>query len=285
MILARNSNGTFPVPTTAFKWAIGVHVLFFVLVALSLFWKWERKVVTEEFVFELVTESAELTEPSPPASVVAEPEPNALPEIEPPQLEAFTPREVSVTPALPPRPEPKPEPKVVEPKPVPVKKKIEPVQPPVEQKAERISFDQFNAANNKKKKKPTPRAQVPAPSVKRYQINKPSVGRIQLNSAQSSAANNPRMASLMASYAALLKSQIEVAWNRPTSSPQGELTATVKFTVSAQGVISNVRLVGPSGYSLFDQSVVRAVKAAAGVGPTPSGQAESYSLPFTLTPS
>jgi protein TonB len=74
-----------------------------------------------------------------------------------------------------------------------------------------------------------------------------------------------------ASYFARIKRQIELAWGYPNEAQRkgisGELT--LRFKISKDGNLTNVRLINGSGYNVLDEAALQAVKSAAPYYPFP----------------
>lgn len=101
-------------------------------------------------------------------------------------------------------------------------------------------------------------------------------------------ANSPRpltqqQLSALEAYSARLRSRIDTAWAKPASLAGVRIAATVVFDVSATGRITNARLKPGSGNSAFDQSVLAAFRKVISAGPTPTGQAHSFTMTFRMT--
>jgi TonB family protein len=86
----------------------------------------------------------------------------------------------------------------------------------------------------------------------------------------------------LADYSARLRSRIDAAWTKPAQLAGVNLVAEIVFDVSASGRITNVRLSRSSGNSAFDQSILAALRRATSAGPTPTGQAHQFTLPFRM---
>jgi TonB family protein len=215
----------------------------------------------KEHVFEMVEPPSEVSDAS---SSAPQPElPSDLPvvDLQPvPQVDIPAPL-----------PEPPPEPTPV--------KTVEPT--PSEPKL--ISAADF--FKNHPKEDPKPRTPAPTP---RKNISVPQIDVPQLivprssNTNHSSQQLSSQQLSALSSYSARLRSKIDAAWTKPAHLAGVSLVAEVVFDVSATGRISNVRLSPGSGNAAFDQSVLAAFRKSASAGPTPTGQAHSFSLPFRM---
>jgi TonB family protein len=125
---------------------------------------------------------------------------------------------------------------------------------------------------------PAPRQNITVPKIDVPKLVVPRNQSVSDPSAQLSA----QQMSALSSYSARLRSKLDAAWTKPPQLAGVSLVAEVVFDVSATGSITNVRLSSSSGNSAFDQSVLSAFRRVASAGPTPTGQAHSFSLPFRM---
>lgn len=74
-----------------------------------------------------------------------------------------------------------------------------------------------------------------------------------------------------ASYFARIRRQIELAWNYPNEAQRKGMTGelTLRFQISRDGNLMNVRLINGSGYNILDEAAFQAVKSAAPYYPFP----------------
>jgi len=74
-----------------------------------------------------------------------------------------------------------------------------------------------------------------------------------------------------ASYFARIKRQIELSWNYPNEAQRKGMTGelTLRFQISRDGNLTNVRLINSSGYNILDEAALQAVKSAAPYYPFP----------------
>jgi TonB family protein len=207
-------------------------------------------------VFEMVESPSEQSQSPQPS-----PQPQAPAELPPVELPPVP--EVNI-----PKPAPRP---VDRPKPP------EPPKPPAPQQL--ISADDFFRDNPKPD--PTPRPVRPRPSLSVPQIEVPTLV-IPSNPNSPSAQLSPQQRSALADYSARLRSRIDAAWGKPEQLAGVNLVAEVIFDVAASGRISNVRISRSSGNAAFDQSILAAFRRATSAGPTPTGQAHQFSLPFRM---
>lgn len=208
-------------------------------------------------VFEMV---------EPPSKVSDSPNsPTPLPPVElPPEVKLPPVPQVDIQPPQPtPPPEPTPRPVETPPKP------------------KMVSYEDFIKKNPKKD--PTPRPQTPRQQITVPQIDVPQLV-VPQNPAQQNT-NRPlsqQQLTELQRYSARLRSKIDAAWVKPAQLAGVRLTSKVVFDVSASGRITNVRLRPGSGNSAFDQSVLAAFRKVSSAGPTPTGQAHSFTLPFRM---
>lgn len=214
-------------------------------------------------VFEMIEPPSEVSD----AQDLAPPPPVELPPQ--PQVELPPVPQVDIPKPPPPpadSPIPKPIPKPA-PKPTPPQERL-------------MSAEEF--FENNPRSDPKPRPVQPRPNITVPQIEVP-----QLVIPQSSPSNpRPRISaqemSALADYSARLRSRIDAAWTKPAQLAGVQLMAEVIFDVSASGSITNVRLSRGSGNAAFDQSILAAFRQASSAGPTPTGQAHQFTLPFRM---
>jgi protein TonB len=74
-----------------------------------------------------------------------------------------------------------------------------------------------------------------------------------------------------ASYFARIKRQIELVWEYPHQAQRKGITGelTLRFQISKEGNLMNVRLINSSGYNVLDEAALQAVKSAAPFYPFP----------------
>ncbi len=83
-------------------------------------------------------------------------------------------------------------------------------------------------------------------------------------------------------YISSLKAQINQAWNKPSQLSGRQFVATLRFTVSSKGVISDVQITDSSKNELFDHSVLAAFERVGRAVPTPDGNTYSLILTFRM---
>ena len=74
-----------------------------------------------------------------------------------------------------------------------------------------------------------------------------------------------------ASYFLRIKRQIELVWSYPDEAERKGITGqlTLRFRISRDGNLMNVRLINGSGYNILDEAALQAVKSAAPYYPFP----------------
>ena len=74
-----------------------------------------------------------------------------------------------------------------------------------------------------------------------------------------------------ASYFARIKRQIELTWDYPNEAQRKGMTGelSLRFQISRDGNLMNVRLINSSGYNVLDEAALQAVKSAAPYYPFP----------------
>jgi colicin import membrane protein len=88
--------------------------------------------------------------------------------------------------------------------------------------------------------------------------------------------------SLLEAYFALLKARIKEN-HVPPEGVSDRLSARVEFFVAADGSISSVRIVSPSGNFDFDRSVIEAVEHTRSIGPRPDARSESVTMAIKMS--
>lgn len=83
------------------------------------------------------------------------------------------------------------------------------------------------------------------------------------------------------SYIALLIQRLRAAHEKPPGLSD-LLEARVQFRIAANGTISDVRIVGSSGSSEFDQSVLAAFARVRSIGATPNGKSDTWIVTFKM---
>ncbi len=77
--------------------------------------------------------------------------------------------------------------------------------------------------------------------------------------------------STLPSYFARIKRQIEMVWDYPYEAQREGITGqlTLRFQISRDGNLMNVKLINGSGYNVLDEAALQAVKSAAPYYPFP----------------
>jgi len=173
-----------------------------------------------------------------------------------------------------------PVPQVEIPKPPPTPRPTETPQPTPEPQL--VDYQDFSKEHPKEN--PKPRPVTPRPNISVPQIDVPKLIVPQNPTSNNSSPQLSRQQmSALADYSSRLRSRIDAAWVKPAQLAGVRLVAEVVFDVSASGRITNARLRPGSGNTAFDQSVLAAFRKATSAGPTPTGQAHQFSLPFRMT--
>jgi TonB family protein len=85
-------------------------------------------------------------------------------------------------------------------------------------------------------------------------------------------------------YATAINDAVHKHWSTPTGfvsdSELAALSADVRISISADGVLANPRVTKPSGNQYFDDSCMQAVKATGRVPPPPAGFKRGFTLVF-----
>lgn len=88
--------------------------------------------------------------------------------------------------------------------------------------------------------------------------------------------------SLLDAYFALLKARIKEN-HIPPEGVSDRLSARVEVFVAADGSLSNVRIVSPSGNFEFDRSVIEAVEHTRSIAARPDGRSESVTMTIKMS--
>ncbi len=86
---------------------------------------------------------------------------------------------------------------------------------------------------------------------------------------------------LLDSYIALLIQRLRAAHEKPPGLSD-LLEARVQFRIAADGTISGVKIVGSSGSSEYDQSVLEAFARVRSIGKTPNGKSDTWIVTFKM---
>ena len=86
---------------------------------------------------------------------------------------------------------------------------------------------------------------------------------------------------LLDTYLALLRQRLIEAHEKPAGLSD-QVWAQAEFYVAADGSISRISIVRPSGSAEFDQSVVAACRNVRTIGPRPDGQGSTFKVKFRM---
>ncbi len=216
-------------------------------------------------------------EPEPtiaPVPVLKEPEVVKPKEPEPIPVEPTKPEPVKPEP---PKPEPKkPEPKKPEP-PKPEAKKPEPKKPTPKPKGQSLNSALADLAKN------TPQSNS-APAGQGLDQAMASLSQ-ELGDSSSQAEGDGGMGGgdgvgILGVYEDSVVSRIRPNWSRPERADRKQYTAVVNIKIAPTGLIQESRIVRSSGDSLFDASVLRAVRATTTLEPPPNPEAMDMNINF-----
>lgn len=256
-------------------------------------------------IFELVAgdgnayDATEATQgvPSPaPAPSMALPTINSVREWTPPPVPVAP---VEPTPVAPVAPAPPPRPTAVRPEPAPnFRQQITTVRRQEERKADReikqqrvedarlakASYEQFLREQGAKSS-PSQRAPAAAPTP--GPRLDPNAARRGLESATSTGpgAGGPAAKAdtgpALDRYFAMLRERLRANHEKP-GGLSDLLSAEAEFTLAANGVLTGVRIVRPSGNADFDASVLEAFARVRSIGPRPDGKTGTHRLTFRM---
>ncbi len=258
----------------AFVIAVVLHLVLFALLFTG-YLVTPREEMPDSPPFELHHPPSEVQQqPSP-----VESQPRQVRQIELPRFEV---EEVELPSAEPrerpqPAPEPPPEPRQPAPEPEP--------------QYERVTINQFRAEHGTPQ---TPQARPqqqarpqPAPPIEAPRIDTSNI-RQQLQAVVTSTTDIEQFSRLSATdqremerYFARLRVAIERSWSKPSAATTG-MSATVRFSLSAQGRITGARVVSSSGSQEFDRSIVQAFERLASFEAPPDGESYTPSLTFRV---
>tara|TARA_B100001248_G_scaffold241598_1_gene208377 strand:- start:48829 stop:49557 length:729 start_codon:yes stop_codon:yes gene_type:complete len=174
--------------------------------------------------------------------------------------------------------------KMPERKPPPV---AEPVKPkPAPAPVKKMSYAEFV----KKEGKPKPRAprknkpkQVAAPKLNVGQLTAQlEQVLVHDDSGKTVEARFPVDYSALNAYIAKVRERLDASWKKPEKLAALHPTAVVEFSVEANGHLSGVRIVQASGYSDFDNSVLRAFSQTNNLGSPPEPHRYTLRLTFKM---
>lgn len=261
---------------TGFVLALALHLaILLLMVAWSLF---RERPPEEPFTFELVSPPIEFRPetPPPPRDVVAPPEPAPTPPVR--EINFQMPDLPEVPVVIPrsnerPRPTPPPEPRPAPPPPPP---------PPA-----RTTIDDF------RRDTPPPRPTPPRPAPTRPPVEAPRVTAPQpawqniernVDPAPTPTNRPPTQAERdeLQRYFDRLHAAIYAVWIASAADFEPGLVTRVRFTLSAEGVLRNPSVVTSSGNARFDQSILAALRQVRPIGPVPTREEMTITLPFRM---
>lgn len=259
----------------AFYISTGVHVCFFVILALFAFTQLIPK-EPEPFVFEVVDTADNQILPA-----INPTEPVEVSRIDAPDIPEFKYEEP------PPIVRPERVTRPPEPEPEPVKETPPPVRPkPVEAKKPKVVKTTAADFFNKNPKRQTPQQAQPPTTARKVdvpKINAPKLNDIKLSSPTSNNfTNSAQLQAAISSYGARLRANAEVAWSRPHLSNAKSLEVIIIFTIAADGKILNVRIAKSSGNSILDKSALAGARKTRSAGPLPVSETTEFRVPYQV---
>lgn len=256
-------------------YGISLSLHFFVLacVAIMTFLGGCKEEIHPDHVFEMVSLSV-------PTSTAQQPTPQPQQTPEPsPRLKQPDFAPVPNPPAEPVQ-QPQPQPKA---KPTPAPKPKPQPEPKPKPRLQTTSYADF--ANEHKLPEDKAPAPKPRPRVDLPDFNTDKMKNALARDIESVKLNLPANSNLtaaqqeaLASFGNQLRAHLEKRWKKPGIFAQAILTVNV----SPDGSLS-ARLKKSSGDTLFDRSVLNAVKAVGKMPPPPGGKSASFDIPFTMT--
>jgi TonB family protein len=270
-----------PCKRRIFYWTLGGHgLILLILVFGGLISSCSRPKKAIPHVFTLVTA------PSPQA-VSAAPKPaTAIPKAKPePTKPQPQPKPAQTQPKTQETPAPKPKPVVTPPKNQNTQPKPKPTPKPTEKKPEPKlqsyeSFLQSQAQPNQPQPKPAQPKPQPQADPKNKLIEELQ-GLMREVPTHGPAASSEETRALNA-YIGSLRSLIDQLWEQPENLPPGEWLASIQFTVSSNGQITQVRFIQRSGNTTFDQSIIRAMNQFRSAPIPPGGKTRTFEIPFRM---
>lgn len=186
------------------------------------------------------------------------------PEPEPVVQKAPEPRKVEPSPI-----KPAPEPKKTVPKPEP---KAEPVK-----KMTKAEFDRLHA----NQPNPTKVTQSRPVQVKTINVKGITGGSVTAKSGAGGKALTKAESDALEGYIALLLQRLRAAHSKPAGLSD-LLQAKVRFSIAANGTLSNVKIITSSGSREFDQSVLEAFAKVRSIGAVPNGKGDVWEVIFRM---
>lgn len=88
--------------------------------------------------------------------------------------------------------------------------------------------------------------------------------------------------SALQAYGLSIHRRINSQWTQPRFKTEEDFSVEVAFTVLANGMVSDVRLIKRSGSAIFDRSILSVFKEIGRFEPTPSQKKERFQMMFKL---
>ncbi len=153
----------------------------------------------------------------------------------------------------------------------------EPVKQSKPQAKPTLTYEQFI----KKEGNPKPRMQP----VNRQKVELPLIDWQELELTVTASQSNDRLSETQINellhFQNQLRNQLYAAWKQQEIAAVNIMCIAI-FEVSANGLISSVRLSPSSGDSNFDASVLEAFRRISRVQPTPTGRSHQFKMPFKV---
>lgn len=172
------------------------------------------------------------------------------------------------------------------PTPTPTPPPPPPVEQPRERPPERIRFEDHARTNPAPR--PTPRPAPAPPRVETPRVNAPQPvwQNVERNVEPTPTTTNrpPTQAERdeLARYFDRLHAAIHAIWAAQSSDFEPGLVTRVRFSLTAEGVLQNPTVVTSSGNRRFDQSILAALRQVRPIGPVPTRESMTITLPFRM---
>lgn len=158
-------------------------------------------------------------------------------------------------------------------KPMPAKPQPAPKPAP----REIINISDFRKKNPLPKPRPAQPAARPPVTVPTLKVPDAETPQVRTPSRELS----PQQINALTNYNARLRQRLDAAWKKPANMGGVPLELKAIFQVSASGNIYQIRFSPGSGNAAFDASVLAALRSVINAGPTPTGQAHTFSMKFS----
>lgn len=175
-------------------------------------------------------------------------------------------------------------PEAVKPTPTPPKEAAKKPEPEAKPPPKQMSVEDFRKQYGQPKPRSTP--------VKAKQFNIPKIDTTRIQEALQSVVvtSSPAAVASMSQvnqdalgqYIGLLRSRIDAVWDKPDNYTGDLNEIVVLFDVAANGTLSGIRLEQGNPGDAFARSVLEAFRRVRPVGPTPTGQAYTFRMPFRI---